>query len=350
MAIMDLRTSSIIALCASILFVSGWELYWRSQGRVPNIDDEKNLFAAERHKVNDLKDDDFIIVGSSRVLFNIQLDEFERLTGKKPLQLACAGSSPLPTFRDIVRNTDFKGTVIVGVTPGLFFSTTFPKASPIENPQTRVDYYLNRTWSQRIGHSLHMPLQENFAFVSNFHPVLDENVDLKSLLNNIVIKNRVGKPRYPPFFEFGAIRSDRNVRMTEITSTDTVAANKIINAWKFVLGNNKNKPDKKSTIAYFEEDAKVFIERGGNIIFVRSPSSGMFEEGEAKFLPRAHFYDSLLTVVKQPGYHYADYETLSSIPCCPEWSHLSGDNADIFTRELVKILQEDKRVPTNQNQ
>ncbi|MGV6831150.1 MAG: hypothetical protein ACWA5P_06270 [bacterium] len=345
---MKLKLSALVALALGVILITSWELYWRSKDRVPTIQGNKHLFAAERHKVHDLQEDDFVIVGSSRVLFNIQLDEFEKLTGKKPIQLAIEGSSPLPTFRDIVKNTEFKGTIIVGVTPGLFFSTTFPKAGPIENPQSKVDHYLSRTIAQRIGHNLSIPLQKNFVFVSEFDPVLDEHVDLRALLNNIEIDNRLEKPRYPPFFGFGAFREDRNMRMIDKVANDTNQANVIKNAWKFVLGGNNPPPDKNGTTAYFAEDAAKFKERGGKIILVRCPSSGIFKQGEAQFLPRERFYDSLVNVVKAPSYHYNDYEQLRNIQCCPEWSHLSGENADIFTRELVKILQEDKLVPINQ--
>ncbi len=347
---MTLKTSAWIAFLGSLIFISAWEIYWRSQDLVPTIDDDKHLFAVQRAKVDHLSSDEVVIVGSSRVLFNIQLDEFEKLTGKRPVQLAVAGSSPLPTFHDIVNNTNFNGTVIVGVTPGLFFSTTFPKASPIEWPQSRVDHFQDRTLAQRLNHWLSVPLQKNLVFMSTYDETLDNQVDLRALLNNIEINNRTGRPRYPDFFDFGVTSVDRNVRMTQITSSDTVAANKIKGAWKFVLGGDNPPPDKNGTTAFFAEDAAKFKARGGKIIFVRSPSSGFFKEGETMFLPRQRFYDSLLSVVKAPGYHYADYEQLRSIDCCPEWSHLSADNADVFTRELVKIMQQDNLLPTIKNQ
>jgi len=347
---MTIKTSALIAILGSLFLISGWELYWRSQGRVPTIDDDKHLFAVERHKVKDLNPDDIVIIGSSRVLFNIQLDQFEKQTGIRPIQLANKGSSPLPVFRDIVRHTDFKGTVIVGVTPGLFFSTTFPKASPIEWPQSKIDHYHKRTPAQRLNHTLSMPLQKNFVFVGEYSEVFDENLDIRTLLDNADSRARIERPKYPPFFEFGATSDDRNVRMYNTVATDTSAANIIKGAWKFVLSGDNPPPDKNSTTAFFSEDAKTFKARGGKIIFVRSPASGMFKGGEAKFLPRERFYDSLLTVIGSPGYHYEDYETLSNIDCCPEWSHLSAENANKFTEELVKLMQNDGLLPTSQNQ
>ncbi len=130
---MYLKQSLIIAITLSVLSLVAWELYWRSQGKIPDLDDDKNLWAVQRAKVEDASENDVLLLGSSRVLFDIQLNEWEKETGVRPIQLACAGSSPLPVFHDIVQNTNFKGTVLVGVTPGLFFSTTYPEAS-LETP------------------------------------------------------------------------------------------------------------------------------------------------------------------------------------------------------------------------
>ncbi len=346
---MRLTLSAIIAIVLSMAGMATWEVYWRAQGRIPTIDDDKHLWASTRAKVDQLDSTDIIIVGSSRVMFNIQLDVFQEVTGIRPLQLANAGSSPLPVFRDLVSNTDFKGTIVVGVTPPLFFSTTYPKASPMEWPQSRVDHFHKRTLAQRFNHWLSIPLQKNFVFVATHDEVLDDNVDLKTLLNNIEVNNRTGIPRYPPFFEFGYMDEHRNVRMASKTANDTAAANQIKMAWKFIIGSGEGPPpDKNSVVAYFSKDVAQFRERGGKVIFVRSPSTGFFEQGEKMITPREQFYDSLLTVTKFPGYHYRDYEELSGFDC-PEWSHLSGPDADKFTRSLATFMLRDGLIVPRKN-
>jgi len=337
---MRLKLSAITALLFALTAILFWEIYWRNKGLQPMLDDDKHLWAQARHKVHDLTSDDIVIVGSSRVLFNIQLDDFENVTGKRPIQLASAGSSPLPIFRDIVRTTSFNGTIIVGVTPGLFFSTTFPGASPMKWPLERVEHYHDRTWASRLNQWLSLPLQEHAVFIAGHQSVMDDNVDLKTLLLNFSEGSRPDKPSYPPFFEFGKIDKDRNVRMVDRVAEDTAQANIIKGAWEFVVKGNRNKPDKVSTINYFKEDVDLFTGRGGRIILVRCPSTGMFKDGEARFLPRPQFFDSLVQVTQLPAYHYADYETLSGFDC-PEWSHLSYEDARIFTDELAKIMVAD---------
>jgi len=338
---MKLKKSLIIALVLVITGIGAWEIYWRSQGFYPTLDDDKDLWAVQRAKVEKATDQDVLLTGSSRILFDIQLDAWERETGRRPIQLAYVGSSPLPVFHDIVENTDFKGTIVVGVTPGLFFSTTNPKANPWEWPQSRVDHYHNRTYAQRLNHKLSLPLQESFAFLSE-----DQGIDglkLKELLGKVQIGNRIPN-NMPPFHEFGEIARDRNLKMKDIVVRDTAYANSIIRVWMF-FGKDAPPPDKEATMAFFLKDLEKYKARGGNVILVRCPSSGGLREGEKMRLPRTEFWDDLVQKAQVKSYHFEDYEQLKFE--CPEWSHLSAADAEIFTTELVKIILKDNALPTS---
>ena len=144
---MKLKQSFIIAILLAIISIITWEFYWRSQGNYPTLNDERSLWAITRSNVEKATKDDVVILGASRAFFDIQLQTWESITGRMPIQLASTGSSPLPTFHDIVNNTNFTGTILIGVTPGLFFSTTNPQAFPWNRPQTKVDYYKKRTYA-----------------------------------------------------------------------------------------------------------------------------------------------------------------------------------------------------------
>ena len=337
---MNLKQSMFIAIVISLLGLVAWECYWRAQGKIPDLDDNKDLWAVQRAKAETLPEDGVILMGSSRVLFDFQLNEWQAETGIRPIQLASAGASPLPIFHDIVNNTDFKGTVLVGVTPGLFFSTTFPKAGPWKRAQSRVEYFENRTFAQQINHWLSLPLQKNLALVSTSEEGWSDDIDLKSLLNNFNSDTRTGKPQYPPFNTFAYIGQDRNNPMSEKTATDTAFANSIKAAWKFVIMGNKNPPEVEATTNFFAADAKKFMERGGNLILVRCPSSGWIKEGEDKFLSRAVFWDPLVKATNANAYYFEDYNQLKNLEC-PEWSHLSAPDARFFTTELVRIMIKD---------
>lgn len=264
------------------------------------------------------------------------MDEWELITGKKPIQLSSTGSSPLPTFHDIVNNTNFTGTILIGVTLGLFFSTTYPTASPWSRPQSKVDFYQNRTYAQRLNYQLSIPLQKNLVLMSA------DDIDLKYFLRSVKISDRTNEPVQPPFYYFGDVDSNRNMRMTTNASSDTVFANTIKKVWGF-FGKGAPPPDKESTMNYFLEDLIKYKSKGGTVVLIRCPSSGGVRMGENMALPRAEFWDDLVMQTNVKAYHFEDYESLKNLTC-PEESHLSGEDADYYTRELLKIMKADNAV------
>ena len=337
---MELKKTLIIAFLLSIIFIGAWETYWRSQGYYPTLSDEKALWAKERTKVESATDNDIILIGASRTYFDIQKEVWEKETGIKPIQLASTGSTPLPALHDIVENTNFSGTLIVGVTPGLLFSTTYPQASPWHRIQSKIDYYFDMTYAQKSNYFLSVPLQENFVLMSADEEEWADDIDLKSLLRQINLGIRTEGPKLPPFYSFGDVSADRNMAMSKRTSTDTAFANSITKVWNF-FGRTSPPPDKVSTTDYFLIDAKKFIARGGKLILIRPPSSGGTRMAENKFLPRQTFWDSLTTLLPVPNYHFEDYPQLRDLTC-PEESHLSKEDAEYFTKELANIMMKEQ--------
>jgi len=339
---MKLKLSLIIALVIGLVCISTWELYWRSQGYFPDMDDDKYLWAKTRSKVDKATENDVVLTGSSRVLFNIQIHKWDSITGVQPIQLANPGATPLPTFHDIVENTDFNGTVIVGVTPPLFFSTTFDQAPPWNRAASKSEFYKDRTYAQRLNYMLSIPLQKSLAFVSNDEEAWADDINLKALLKTIELPNRTGKPKQPPFYRFQDIDIHRNVRMKQRMVEDTAFANTVKKVWKSFMtsGPKPPPPDKEGTIAFFLKDLEKFKARGGTAILLRSPSDGFFAGLESKAFPRQQFWDVLVKKADIPAYHYQDYDSLKDFKTI-EWSHLSAKDADKFTENFLEILAKD---------
>ncbi|WP_282135368.1 hypothetical protein [Seonamhaeicola maritimus] len=338
---MKLKKSLIVAIAITLIASIGWELYWRSNGFVASVDDNDALWAVERAKVDKLSKDDIVLIGSSRVHFDIQLNKWKEKTGRKPIQLACGGSSPLPIFHDIVNTSSFNGTILVGVTPPLFFSTTFPEAQPWAWPLARVNHFHDRTFAQRLNHQVSIPLQNSFAFISEAQGV--DGLKLEELIGKVKIGERTIDPM-PPFHDFSVTRLDRNVRMKKRMETDTTYANTVKRVWQFFFESGGPPPDKKSTMEFFLKDLEKFKEKGGNVILLRCPSSDVFREIENKITPRDTVWDELVAKAGVKAYHFEDYPQLQNFTL-PEWSHLKADHADYFTEELIKILKQDNTIP-----
>jgi len=78
--------------------------------------------------------------------------------------------------------------------------------------------------------------------------------------------------------------------------------------------------------------------RGGEVFFVRHPSSGELRLKEEQVTPRALVWDRLLRETGTQGVYYEDYPELRDFEC-PEWSHLSASDSVEYTRRLSEILK-----------
>lgn len=337
---MNLKSSLIVAVLLGLGLLAAWEWHWQSQGYQSELDDNKALWAVNRAKVDDLSSDDVIILGSSRAHFDLQLNEWEEMTGKRPIMLASDGTTPSPVFQDIIENSEFNGTVVIGVAPGLFFN-------PIgvgfmwNRAQVRLDHFYNRTYAQRTNHYISLPLERSFSFLNGSEEKWSDDIDLKSLINRIHFGDRGGPPDVP-FNNFGFVDKDRNVTMFEKTKTDTVFANTIIKAWR-VFSQGAPPSVLEPMVEFYGEWIPKLEARGGNVIFLRLPSGGSLREREIKNNPREKFWDAFLAEINNPGYHFEDYPQLNQFKC-PEESHLYTPDARILTKELLQLLIQDKLI------
>lgn len=330
-----------MALFLGLALLTSWELYWKSQGYFSELDDNKALWAVNRAKVDDLSKDDVVILGSSRAHFDLQLNEWEHITGKRPIMLASDGTTPTPVFKDIVENTNFAGTVVIGIAPGLFFNP-IEKGFMWNRAQVRIDHFYDRTYAQKANHYLSLPLERSFSFLNASEEQWSDDIDLKTLVQKFQFGNRTEGPPPIPFNNFGFVDKDRNVTMFEKTKTDTAFANTVITAWR-VFSSDAPPSVLEPVVGFYNEWIPKLEARGGKVIFLRLPSSGSFRERELKNIPRESFWDAFLAETNSAGYHFEDYPQLNQFTC-PEESHLYTPDARVLTKELLQILIQDKLI------
>lgn len=92
-------------------------------------------------------------------------------------------------------------------------------------------------------------------------------------------------------------------------------------------------------IAELARDIAAIRARGGDVAFVRFPSSGRFLEWERREFPRQRYWDRLASELDVVAIHYEDFPALRDYDT-PEWSHLAREDAERFTRALVPILMD----------
>jgi transposase len=336
------RGIAVVVTLIVIAATAGWELYSRSLGYGPTLNDNEDLWAATRRRV---QPESIVIMGDSRAWFDLDLDELQKGLGKRPVQLAIAGSTVWPVLSDLAADENFHGTIICSFVPGLFFAP--PASPPMQVSEKYVRRFHNQTPAQRAGEYLAMPLEEQVAFLKS------DDLSLAALLNDLPIPNRRGAlvpPRFPPYFQ--TEDRERRARMWEkCADPGSPLAKKVQQIWP-PLFRPPPPPTYIPKDVFLAEmgkgiqkrfaDTKAAVEkirsRGGKVVFVRFPHSGALKELEDHDTPRAKTWDPLLKTTGAPGIYYSDFPELAGFNC-PEWSHLTAGDSVEFTRRLIPHLR-----------
>jgi hypothetical protein len=327
----------VLLVCAATF---AWELYVRSIGYGPTLNDTEDLWTQVRRRV---QPESIVIVGDSRPLFDLDLDELEKGLGKRPVQIALAGSCAYPVLADLGNDDKFHGTVICSIVPGLFFA---PGGPPLETSEKALKRYRTQTVAQRASHYLGILLEEHIAFLKQ------EDLTLPILLGKLPIPNRPNAhvpPTFPPYFQ--TVDRERRMRMIEKCAQPGELQTRIQQIWlplftpppppSYVPKEVFMEQMRKAVEARFGDTVAAVNKlrgRGGKIVFVRFPHSGELKNLEDRLSPRARTWDPLIKSAAAPGIYYSDFPELSGFNC-PEWSHLSAGDSVEFTKRLVPHLR-----------
>jgi hypothetical protein len=333
---MNFKKASIFALTLVFVFVVVWEWNSRQKGYETSFDDSAELWAEKRKEVYNDPNKTTVFVGSSRIKFDLDIPTWESLTGEKAVQLALTGSTPLHIIYDLAEDVKFKGKLVIDVTEPLFFSEAPPY---YKKPLNSLKYYKNETPTQNFSYKIGHFLESKFAFLNK------EYLSINSLLFQVPLPPRqkiFEEPYFPPEFEL--TKANRQCYMADSFVKDTNLQKQMHNVWLTLLGAAKQMPPpKKENIeAIFTSvtDAVSKIKaRGGEVIFVRTPSSGVFWEIEKEAFPRQAFWNKLLKISNTKGIHFEDYPETAGL-ICPEWSHLTPEDAIVYTKHFIKQLEE----------
>lgn len=329
------RRAFVVALALSILLLAGWEWYWRDFGVTPSYRNSDSLWVMQRKRIDSGDHDGVAIVGSSRAFFDLQLDAWEDVAGKRPVQLSFEGTTALPFLEDIAENTTFDGALIVGVTPALFFGDR--EGARI----SALEYYRKETPSQWLGQRISMLIEPWLAFY-------DPDFALFNVLHRQDWPEREGVPNRKKVRKVVNLDADRNALMWDRFDTDPDYARNQQMIWQqffpppMLLKNEKALAKMEAARAEATERAARAVatlrERGAEVILVRLPSEGPFRETERTFMPRDRFWDVLVDETGAMAIHFEDHPELQGFTL-PEWSHISGREAAEFTRRLYEVIE-----------
>ena len=297
------------------------------------------MWAATRNRIKDETKPATVIIGSSRIKFDLDLSTWKSLTGEEAIQLAMVGTSPRPILRHLAADETFKGKLIIDVVEGLFFSprTFISEKSARES----VEYFEKETPAQKTSGMLNHHLESQIVLIE------EGKFGLTNLLNDLQLPNRQGVFSFPSFpHEFATVLSNRQTVMTPMFLSNPDLIEKQIGNWVRLGGLDKTPGIKGPVLQAVFDEVKECVNkiriRGGEVVFVRPPSSDGFLEAEKIAYPRAEYWDAMLKYTDTPGIHFEDYPSTANFKC-PEWSHLHPDDVITYTEELVRILKNETR-------
>ncbi len=328
-----------IFLGAALLFIAliaAWELYWRSQGAVPGYYNSNAEWAQQRRRIDAGEGNKTVLIGSSRVLFDVQLPVWERVTGERPIQLAIEGTSAVPVLEDLAGDPNFTGRLVIGVASDLFF-TGFAFRGDV------IPFYHKESPSQRVGNWL------SRTFVEPYFAFDDFDFALGAVLKRQHWPARTNDPPHFPVRKLLVQESDRNSHLWSKLETDADYRELCRTIWAQRFDAPPppamNTPEKLQKIVDKQIERAVAAitklrARGVPMIFVRAPSAGRYLEFDNRVFPRERTWDLLLARTATPGIHFADYPEMQNYDL-PEWSHMKQSDGERFTETLATIIQRD---------
>jgi len=322
-----------LALLIAVLLMVGWETWVRAQGVTPGYRNSDELWAEQRRRIDRGEGDGVVIIGSSRALFDIQLGVWEQLAGRRPIQLALEGTSPVGVLEDLAADPKFTGTLLVGVAPGLFFS----------GYEYRHDAFANfrkETPAQWSGQRLSMLIEPWLAFY-------DFDFALPAVLRRQPLHNRDGVPFRIAVRKLSNMGRDRNSRLWDKLVDDPDYQQLARRIWAQDWRPLAEEPEPKrkhileargKQIERAVAAARQLQARGVAVIFAQMPYAGHYAISEPDIAPRALTWDPLIAQSGAIGLHFQDHPEMQGYTL-PEWSHMSGPEADRFTAALYPLIQ-----------
>lgn len=333
-----LKKAAIFTLVLVIITLACWEIYLRSRGLPLSYNDDAALWSTKRIQVYQPSEAATVFIGSSRIKFDLDIPTWENITGNKVVQLSMVGTSPRPFLNDLANDKKFNGKLIIDITEGSFFGRD--KKRTEKTSSEFEEFYKKWTPAQRFSSYINYVVESGFVFLEK------NKFSLNALLDDLPVLNRKGVI-VPPVFPkgFSMNRAGRQSFMDDEFLNDTLQQKQQQKNW-ILLGGFPKTPGisgdtLKTVFKEVKNDIDKITSRGGKVLFVRTPSSGAYWEAEKKAYPREKYWNPILAYANTPGIHFEDYPETAHFNC-PEWSHLSPRQAVVYTKELIKILVEEK--------
>jgi hypothetical protein len=319
---------------ALVLLVAAWEYYWRAYGVTPSIRNSYGLWAIQRRRIDAGEGDATVLLGASRMYFDLQLPVWERLAGRAPIQLSYEGTSPLTAIEDLAADPKFTGRLLIGVEPDLFFSG--------DGLALEVAHYTHKqSPAQRVGQWLSM------TFIEPYFAFYDADYALRTVLARQPWPKRPGRHWFTDVRKLSMHEASRESYLWDKVDSDPQYRALTRSIWleEFVTYPGDPTPEEilKTEKEQMERAVRALTQlraHGVQVLFFRLPSDGPYLAYEERLYPRARAWNGLMAVTHAPGIYFSDYPQLRGY-YLPEWSHMTRAEGERFTAALYGVIQQE---------
>lgn len=307
-----------VALAAVLLAVL--EVGWRHAGFRPMPRDTLQLWALERGRVDGTRQV-AAIVGSSRAQLGIDPHVIAGELHLPAHTLAITGGSPLPVLEDLANDDDFRGLVICEVTPSAFFLR--PAEIDRQSGADGVAGWHGLPKVTSIETRLRLALQAKLA-------LLLPQTNVRYQVSSLLTEHALARPAV------ARERADR-YRAGDYSHENLP---KMIAHW--AKGLRASKPPTAAELGELEHVVAGWVAkiraRGGDVVFVRLPSSAAVFDTEEELWPRAAFWDPFMRSFDSHAVYFSDEPSLAHLTAA-EGSHLDARQAAQASHALAAILR-----------
>jgi hypothetical protein len=313
---------ALIALLVIIAGIGAWEWTMRAAGLTTDIGDSGSAWARERRKVGILPDQ-AVIVGSSRLQFDIDTGLWTAATHIAPIQLSLRGTTPRPMIADLAHDPRFRGLLVVGYDPLVFFI-------PEGDARAVVAGAHNEPLFRRSGLWLYERLAGVFAYLDHdFRPI--------SHIYRWPVPQRTQAGPFNAPWKMATISQNRETVLWDRIERDAPFRIRAEKAWMVKRGAPPQPASIDRMIAEVARNVRAIRARGGDVVFVRSPSDNPLLARENAVFPRARTWDKLLWATQAIGIYYADEPSLRAFHTV-ELSHLGRNDRGPFTLAVLRLI------------
>lgn len=334
----------LLGMLIGLLLILAVENLVRLKGGRPDVRDTPELWASQRARASAIGADALILVGSSRIQLDLDLDILARNTGLEPVQLAIDGSPYLEVLENLAEDDTVTGTVLI--------STTLRKLFPSINAM-RVNNWIavyegkyRNLWFPEKEQLIKAGLQSMSALYANILP-LDELLPLllddSKTTGDVYLKTFPSRERTADFslvkmpdFYLRRVQRELGQRLpAEAYASHDSFRDAVIRMTKenYSIFNADTKKLQRVRTAMDKLKS-----RGVDVILVRFPVSGLVESISDIRYPQL-LWDKVVSDLGVRLIDYKDYPKLAYQ--LPDGSHLDKTQKSQFTLDFANILMKD---------